>query len=112
MKYPSLVPDKMCKTDIHVYIEDEGLTEDGAPIIALDKDLKCFWQGKSKKVLDIQKKSIMISGTAYFNGDIVPNLAEIVGGSVVLFGEKRNINQGFKARNLDGTVNYTKLEIV
>lgn len=112
MKYPDLIPDAICKTDIHVYIEKEELTEDGAPIISIDKDLKCFYQGSAKKVLDSQKKSIVLSGEAYFNGDIAPDVVEITGGYVILFGEKREINRGFKARNLDGTVNYTRLEII
>lgn len=112
MNFPDLVPDRMCKTDITVSIESEELDENGAPIIALDTVLKCFWQGKAQKVLDTQKKLIRISGNAYFNGDIAPDLAEITGGYVILFGEKREINRGFKARNLDGTVNYTKLEII
>lgn len=112
MIYPSLIPDMVCNIDIHVCIEEEGLTEDGAPIKAIDKELKCFYESKARKILTNDKKTIQLSARAFFNGDIAPNLSEITGGKVVVFGETRVIYQGFKARNPDGTVNYTRLEII
>ena len=36
MKYPPLVPDAVCKTEIRLVIETEELDEDGAPETALD----------------------------------------------------------------------------
>ena len=55
---------------------------------------------------------IQLSGTALFRGDIAPGVAVISGGTVTVFGETRNILQGMKARNPDGTVNYTRLDII
>lgn len=112
MIYPELVPKKICKTDIHVKIYDEGSSEDGAPIVLLEKDLKCNWQSKAKRVLTNEKVVIVITGTAYFNGDIATEISEISGGEIIIFGEKRRIFRGTKARNPDGSVNYTMLEIV
>lgn len=36
----------------------------------------------------------------------------IVSGYVVIFGRKRRITKGTKARNFDGTVNYTRLDVI
>ena len=84
MIYPKLVREKECKTDIHVVLYKEEVTEYGEPIIALEKDLKCNYQ----------------------------DIPDISGGTVTVFGETRNIYQGTKARNPDGTVNFTELEIM
>ena len=63
-------------------------------------------------MLTAEKKMVQITGTALFPGDICPGLAVISGGSVELFGVKRRIEQGTKARNPDGSVNYTEVLLV
>ena len=112
MVYPKLVRKENCKTDIHIVLYGEGTTEDGEPIIALDTNLKCNYQDKAKRVLTAEKVIIQLTAKAYFVGDIAPNLTVISGGQVTVFGETRSIYQGTKARNPDGTVNFTELEIM
>ena len=112
MKYPSLVNSKFCKTPIHIVINQEGMSEDGEPLKALEIDTMCNYQDKAKKVLTEQQQLIEIEGTALINGDIAPSLASISNGTVVVNGVERRIFRGTKARNPDGTVNYTKLELV
>ena len=112
MKYPKLVRKENCKTDIHIVLYGEGSTEDGEPIIALDTNLKCNYQDKAKRVLTAEKVVIQLTAKAYFVGDIAPDLAVISGGQVTVFGETRSIYQGTKARNPDGTVNFTEVEIM
>lgn len=112
MKYPCLVPKHLCKTDIHVRIESEDLTEDGGPIILLEDDLKCNYQDTVKRVLTAEQKIVQITGTAMFPGDIAPNIPAISGGEATVFGVARRILQGMKARNPDGTVNYTRLDLI
>lgn len=112
MIYPKLVREKDCKTDIHIVLYGEGTTEDGEPVIALDTDLKCNYQDKAKRVLTAEKVMIQLTAKAYFVGDIAPELSVISGGQVTVFGETRSIYQGTKARNPDGTVNFTELEIM
>ncbi len=109
--WPELVPNIICNTDIKVVLYSEELTENGGPTIALEKDLKCNWQDGAKQILTAEKQVIQLSGKALFNGDIAPNLAVISGGYVIIFGEKRLIYKGTKARNPDGTVNYTQLDL-
>ena len=112
MNYPKLVRKEQCKTDIHVVLYGERTTEDGEPVIALEDDFKCNYQDKAKRVLSAEKVVIQLTAKAYFIGDIAPDLAVISGGLVTVFGETRSIYQGSKARNPDGTVNFTELEIM
>lgn len=91
-------------------IEDTELSEEGEPVIALEGDFECNFQDQVYKVLTAEQKLITLSGKAYFNGDIAPGLAVISGGEAEVFGMKRKLYKGTKARNPDGTVNYTLLE--
>lgn len=111
MKYPELVPDWVCTTPITVVIESEGLSEEGEPEVAFEAELMCNWQDGGKVLLTQEQKLVDVTGKAYFNGDICPDVSNITCGYVVIFGEAREISQGFKRRNPDGTVNHTELEI-
>ena len=112
MKYPCLVPKRLCKTKIHVRLESEKLNNLGEPEKVLELDLKCNFQDRAKTVLTTEKKLVQITGTALFTGDIAPEFPSLSGGTVTVFGEERRILQGTKARNPDGTVNYCQLEVI
>ena len=112
MRYPCLVPKRLCKTDIVCTFEQEGLNEYGEPLKTKEFSGKCNNQDKARTVLTTEKKLVQITGTALFPGDICPELPVISGGSAVIFGVKRRIEQGTKARNPDGSVNYTEVMLV
>lgn len=112
MKYPCLVPKRLCRTDIHVEIEAEGISEDGEPLSAFSADLKCNYQDGGKRILTEEQKLVEVSGTALFSGDICPELANLTGGIVTVHGFERRIGEGRKHRNPDGTVNYTELRLL
>lgn len=112
MKYPELVPKRLCKTPIHVHLESENITNMGEPEKVLDLDLMCNFQDRAKTILTAEKKLVQITGTAMFSGDIAPDFPSLSGGTVTVFGEERRIEQGMKARNPDGTVNFCQLEVV
>lgn len=112
MKYPDLVPKRLCKTPIHVHLESEAITNIGEPETVLDLELVCNFQDCAKTILTAEKKLVQITGSAMFCGDIAPEFPSLSGGTVTVFGETRRIEQGMKARNPDGTVNYCKLEVV
>ena len=112
MKYPNLVPERLCKTPIHVCLESEEITNLGEPAQVLELDLKCNFQDKAKTILTTEKKLVQITGTAMFCGDIAPDFPSLSGGKVTVFGQTRRIVQGMKARNPDGTVNFSQLEVV
>ena len=109
MKYPCLVPKRLCSIDIVLKFNREGLNEYGEPLEAVEFVGKCNYQDKAKTVLTAEKKLIQIAGTALFSGDICPALTVISGGEAEIFGVSRRIIEGRKARNPDGTVNYTEV---
>ena len=112
MKYPCLVPKRLCKTEITLEIDQEGLNEYGEPLGTVSYCGLCNYQDKAKTVLTAEKKLVEITGTALFPGDICPDFPVISGGSAVVFGVRRRILQGNKARNPDGTVNYTEVILI
>lgn len=111
MKYPCLVPERLCRTDIHVELDQEGVDKYGEPLPKVVLDLKCNFQDKAKTIYTAEKKRVQVTGTAMFPGDIAPELPSLSGGMVTVFGMQRRIEQGTKARNPDGTVNYSMLEV-
>ena len=112
MKYPCLVPKRLCNVDIHVNLESEDTNEYGQPEKTLDLDLKCNFQDQARTILTAEKKLVEITGTAMFPGDIAPDWPTLSGGTVKVFGENRRIERGMKARNPDGTVNFSRLEVL
>lgn len=111
MGYPCLVLKQFCNTPIHICIELEEIGEDGGPVIGFQKDLKCNYQDLAKTVWTSDGKRVKLSGVALFPGDIAPNMPTLSGGTAVVNGAARNIFQGARYRNPDGTVNYTELRL-
>ena len=56
---------KVCTTPIHLEITEEGLTEEGAPIMAVTKDLKCNYQDVAKEILTAQNHRFGIFSRRY-----------------------------------------------
>ena len=112
MKYPCLVPKRLCRTEISLSIEQEGLDKYGEPLPMIEYSGKCNYQDKAKTVLTFEKKLVQITGSALFPGDICPELPLISGGTAVIFGIERRISQGTKARNPDESVNYTEVLLI
>lgn len=112
MKYPCLVDKRFCKTSIHVEITPEGLDKYGDSKEPTRIDAKCNYQDTAKTVLTAEKVLVQLTGIALFPGDIAPELPTLSGGTATVYGVQRAIYQGTKARNPDGTVNYSKLELM
>ena len=111
MRFPSLVQPAFCRTPVVVLIDREGLTEYGEPLPQYRYEGCCNLQDKAKTVLTADKKLITLSGTALFIGDICPELSHITGGTLTVFGSERQIYEGRKARNPDGSVNFTEISL-
>ncbi|WP_313151857.1 hypothetical protein [Lacrimispora sp.] len=112
MKYPCLVPKRLCKTDVALVLHEEGLSESGGPLVAAELSLKCNYQDSAKMIMDTEQKLVQISGIALFPGDICPDLPVISAGEATIFEKERTIMQALKVRNPDGTVNYTELRLI
>ena len=111
MKYPALVPDRVCTTPVTVYRTD-GLNRDGSPKRTVVFEGKCFYSEKTRQKLTAEKQFITLSGEALFNGDIAPDADVITGDVELLSGIKRRIYSSEKAKNPNGTVNYTRIELI
>ncbi len=112
MKWPKLVSPKMCTTSVTVYLVN-GISEDGDPKQDIIFKGNCNYSQKSKQVMTADRRLITIEATALFDGDIAPDRLDIVG-EVLIVGRElpRLIHRSSKARNPDGTVNFTCLELV
>lgn len=111
MFFPNLIDEKLCNTPIKVIIFSEEIDKYGEPK-EYTLNLKCNYQSSAKTILTNEQKIVQITGKAYFKGDIIPEILEISGGIVEIFKVERQIYKGYKCRNLDGTVNYTLLELL
>lgn len=111
MKFPELVPDRVCNIAVKIYRTD-GLNRDGSPKKTVIFEGKCFYSEKTKQKITAEKQLITLSGEMLFNGDIAPDTDIIEGEAEILSGIRRKIYASEKARNPDGTVNYTRLELI
>lgn len=109
MGFPKLVRNP--KTLVHVIVTSDA-NEFGEPEVLLDKDFLCNYQDAASVKYTADKRSLEITGTIYIDGDILPAVSVIASGSVKIFGAEREIAKGTKARNLDGSVNYTRLDVI
>lgn len=112
MKWPELVPDAVCRTPITIQLEAEGVNEDGSPKTGDTIKTKCNFQQKSKWIMDEERRLIQLQATALFNGDIAPELETLAGTVTLEGGASWIIHTASRARNPDGTVNYTCLELI
>ena len=109
MGFPKLV--RNAKTAVHVVIEAEDPNEYGEREVLLDANLLCNYQDAASVRRSSEKQTPSVTGTIYIDGDILPGVAAISSGYVEIFGERREVMKGCKARNLDGSVNYTRIEV-
>lgn len=112
MKFPPLVPTAVCKTPVTLTVYADEFDENGAPVVAATFTGCCNYQDSAQRVYTDNKHYIQLSGKALFNGDIFPELAVIADGTAEIFGETRRIFRGTKARNPDGSVNYTEIQLM
>ena len=112
MKFPCLVDKRFCNTPITVNIDNSELNEDGELEEGISIDTKCNLQMGAKTSLTKDKEKIELSGIALFIGDLCPSMSVIASGTVIINGNTYDINKGTKNYNLDGTVNFTTLELI
>ena len=102
MRYPQLVPPCVCTTPITICLTD-GIGEDGAPKVTREITARCNYQERQRSTLD--------EATALFTGDLIPDVEHIEGTATVR-GIERLIHRAARERNPDGTVNFTRLELI
>lgn len=126
MRYPKLVPQKYCTTPVRVVFLG-AIDIEGQETVVGTYSGKCNLSQKTKQRVTADKRLITIEAVALFDGDIAPNLLQPKGLLYITETDSRNgegeetlepenkpyrIFSYVKARNPDGTVNYTRLELV
>lgn len=110
MMFPKLVRNP--KTPVHVKIVSDEPNEFGETEVLLDQSFLCNYQDAAAVKYTADKQSLEITGTLYIDGDIAPAVPVIASGTATIFGYERKIVKATRARNLDGTVNYTRLDVI
>lgn len=113
LKWPQLVPPQACCTPITVRLQT-GLNLDGSPKRETVYEGKCNYSERSRQVVNAERQLIQLNACALIPGDIAPG--RDISGEVVIHGAGaetvRVIYSASRARNPDGTVNFTQLELI
>ena len=104
-------PDWLLNTDYSLVLNEEGVTEDGAPKEAFQTSGKCIFSEKAKRIIDAEGKQITLLGKVIIKGDIAPSLKTISDGVITINGCSYEIHAGYRPRNPDGTVHNTEFEL-
>lgn len=135
MKYPKLVPPRLCNSTVNVIFLGE-LDIEGAETVLREFSGKCNLQVKTRQRLTADKRFVTINAVALFDGDIAPGIPHPKGtlsvkelfaletedGDFVetekgiaiehfAFGKEYRIYSIAKEFNPDGTVNFTRMEL-
>lgn len=108
MMWPCLVQCSTCRMLIEVHICG-ALDEEGVPAEICVYQGACSYQDSVRRVYADQKTYSEATGICLFPGDICPAYEDVSTGYALVFGMKREIAYGRKARNPDGSVNYTEI---
>lgn len=110
MKWPSLVAPWVCKTPVTVVLEGE-IGEDGAPVEHKPIQTLCSFSEQQRQILTADRQLVTLNGTLLFPGDFAPDCPKLAG-TVEVYGNRWNIYKASRCRNPDGSVNFTKLEVM
>ena len=111
-KLPPL-PNAMFRTPCNVVIDQEGISEDGEQLQALEiTDKKCCFSEKRKQIMNAEKQIIQLEGQAMFIGDIAPDVPQACTGTFTVGACTYKIYVLKRARNPDTSVHHTTLELM
>ncbi len=110
MVWPKLVQPWTLTT--HIVVQWEGpIGEDGAPTKRTVYDGLCNYSEAARQVMSAERQLVQLEAVALFDGDICPG--EDIRGTVVVGGDTvRTIYRSSRGRNPDGTVNFTRLDLM
>ena len=104
-------PDWLLNTDYSLVLNEEGVTEDGAPKKLVETSGRCIFSEKAQRVIDAEGKQITLLGKVIIKGDIAPSLKTVGDGVITINGCSYEIHAGYRPRNPNGTVHHTEFEI-
>lgn len=104
-------PDFLLNTDYSLVLNEEGVTEDGAPREAFQTSGKCIFSEKAQRIIDAEGKQIDLLGKVIIKGDVAPSLKMVSDGAITINGHSYEIYAGYRPRNPNGEVHHTEFEI-
>lgn len=104
-------PDWLLTTDYSITLNQEGISEDGEPMIAFTGSGKCIFSEKAKRIIDSEGKQIVLLGKVIVKGDIAPSLKSVSDGVITINECSYEIHSGARGRNPDGTIYCTEFEV-
>ena len=110
MKWPQLVKPWTCKVPITITLTD-GIQEDGSPKTVAVVKTTCNCNGKGGWSVDENRQMVRYTCTVLIPGDIAPQLVHLEG-EADLLGKTLTIHAADRALNPDGSVNFTRLELM
>lgn len=105
------IPDILFRTTARIVLYDNELNENGEPLIIHDAEHRCIWSDKRRRTVDAEKRVIELEGSIIVDGDVAPD-TKAADGYAVIYGEKLKIYKVKRARNPDGSVHHTTMELV
>lgn len=110
-KLPPL-PKKLFNQLWNIAVDQEGISEDGEPLTAVEVTEKCWFNGKAHQVMNAEKQIIRLEGSLTAIGDLFPTLDNVATGTVQRGDKKYKIYKCNRPLNPDGTVYATILELM
>ena len=110
MGYPKLV--RIARTPVHVELFKAECNDYNERETAVCGDFLCNHQSGGEIAYGEQKQRIQLAGTLLFDGDICPDCDSPVDGRLTLLGSEFRAVRVQKHRNPDGSVNYTRIDVI
>lgn len=90
----------------------EGLNEQGEPEAAFTWSGKVIFSEKSRTTMTADQRIIRLEGQVIIKGDIAPAIETISDGEVSIKEKTYSVYRSERARNPDGSVHHTVLELM
>lgn len=108
--FPKLV--RKAETSAHIKLSSAVPNEFNEREVVLDGDFHVNFQAGCGVVFSEDKQKIQLSGVLLIDGDICPDYDTPVCGTVTIGAARYDVLRVQKWRNPDGSVNYTRIEVV
>ena len=95
-----------------IALNASGISEYGEELPSVTYSGRCYFSEKRKRVYDAEKNLIQLEGQVFIPGDIAPTLSEACTGTITVNGTEYTVYAVKRARNQDGSVHHTILELI
>lgn len=105
-------PNYLLNTECMIKLNTEGLNEEGEPEAAKTWQGKVIFSEKARTTMNADNRIIRLEGQVIVKGDIAPDLKVISDGEVTVNDKTYQIYRSERARNPDGSIHHTVLELM